>query len=109
MERDLPKFEELDAQVLGMSVDSVPAHEAFCQKCGVRSYPLLSDFMREISKAYGVLRPEGFSERVTFVIDKQGVIRWKQLVPLDEQRDDEVILQALREVEGKPRGKISMR
>ena len=39
-------------------------------------FPLLSDFKREVSRAYGVLNEEGgYSNRVTFVIDKEGVIR----------------------------------
>ncbi len=109
MEQSIPKFEELDAQVLGISVDSVPAHEAFCQKCGVRSYPLLSDFMREVSRSYGVLLPDGFSERATVVIDKHGVVRWKQVNPLKEQRNVQDILQAVRDIEGKPQGKVSLR
>jgi alkyl hydroperoxide reductase subunit AhpC len=39
-------------------------------------FPLLSDFKREVSKAYGVLNEEaGFANRVTFVIDKEGRIK----------------------------------
>jgi alkyl hydroperoxide reductase subunit AhpC len=39
-------------------------------------FPLLSDFKREASRAYGVLNEEGgYSNRVTFVIDKEGIIR----------------------------------
>ncbi len=40
---DLKQFEKLDAQVLGLSVDSVWAHKAFAEKMGI-SYPLLADF-----------------------------------------------------------------
>lgn len=109
MEKDLPKFEELDAQVLGISVDSLPSHQAFANSCGLTKLPLVSDFNRSLSKEYGVLLPEGHSQRATFIIDKEGKVRWKQVVPLDQQRDDEEILKELRKIEGKPSGGISLR
>jgi alkyl hydroperoxide reductase subunit AhpC len=43
-EDDLPRFEEFDTQVLGISVDSVDSHEAWQNSLGGISYPLLSDF-----------------------------------------------------------------
>jgi len=40
------------------------------------TFPLLSDFLRKVSKAYGILDEErGFATRATFVIDKEGIIR----------------------------------
>ena len=70
-------FDGLDAQVLGMSVDSVPTHKAWAEHLGGIDYPLLADFWPhgEVAKKYGILRPEGYSERATFVIDKRGIIR----------------------------------
>lgn len=53
---------------------------------------------RKVAKLYGVLRPEWFSERATFVIDKPGIIRWVQKMPPYEQRDIEEILDALRQL-----------
>lgn len=64
----------------------------------MESFPLLSDFDRKVSRDYGVLRPEWFSERVTFIIDKKGTIRWKQVVPLDHQRNIDEILRELRRI-----------
>jgi len=56
-------------------VDSFATQKEFAKQNGVE-YPLLSDFKREVSRAYGVLNEEGgYANRVTFVIDKQGVIR----------------------------------
>jgi len=65
--------------VLGISVDSFAANKRFAQDLGV-TFPLLSDFHRRVSKAYGILDEErGFARRATFVIDKQGIIRHIEL------------------------------
>ncbi len=96
----------MDAQVLGISVDSVPSHEHFAIECGLKKLPLLSDFLRSVSQTYGLLRPEGHSERATIIIDKQGIVRWKQVVPTDQQRRNEDILQALRQAIGETKGTL---
>lgn len=60
--------------MLGISVNSVPSNAAFAKKIGV-TFPLLSDFHRKVSKEYGVLNvKQGFANRTTFVINKQGII-----------------------------------
>lgn len=72
---DIDYFEEEDTQILAVSVDSVPAQKKFAEELGV-TFPLLSDFQREVSRLYGVLNEErGFAQRTTFVIDKEGIIR----------------------------------
>jgi glutaredoxin-dependent peroxiredoxin len=79
---DLPKYESLDTQVLGVSVDVLGALQAFAEKLGL-TYPLLSDFSRDTVKKYGVMYDDPNSayfrmaQRAYFVIDKQGVIRYK--------------------------------
>lgn len=71
----MPKMEKTDTQVLGISVDSVPANHVFAKQIGV-TFPLLSDFQRTVSREYGILNAKhGFANRTTFVIDKEGVIR----------------------------------
>ena len=58
-----------------MSVDSVPANLAFAKQIGI-TFPVLSDFKRTVVKDYGVLNEEqGFGNRATFLIDKEGIIR----------------------------------
>ena len=58
-----------------MSVDSVPANLEFAKQLGI-TFPLLSDFKRTVVKDYGVFNEEqGFGNRATFLIDKQGIIR----------------------------------
>jgi len=72
---DIAKLESTDTQVLGMSVDSVPTNREFAKQLGV-TFPLLSDFKRTVVKDYGVFNEEqGFGNRTTFVIDKEGIIR----------------------------------
>lgn len=75
-------------------------------ECRLESLPLLSDFKREVTQAYGILRPEGYSERATFIIDKQGIVRWKQIVPSDQQRSNDEILHALKQIAGPPKGTV---
>jgi peroxiredoxin len=62
--------------VLPISVDSVPTLKEFKAKYAMKT-DLLSDFKREASRAWGVLREDTFfSERAYFLIDRDGVVRW---------------------------------
>jgi peroxiredoxin len=71
----IAKFEATNTQVLGLSVDSVPANREFAKQNGL-TFPLLSDFKRTVVKDYGVFNEaQGFGNRATFVIDKDGVIQ----------------------------------
>jgi len=72
---DIAKFDETETQIFGISVDSVPANRRFAQDLGV-TFPLLSDFKRTVVKDYGVFNEaQGFGNRATFVVDKEGIIR----------------------------------
>jgi len=76
---DIAKFEQNNTQVLGISVDSPAANAAFAKQEDLR-FPLLSDFKRTVSKDYGILNEEqGFANRATFVVDKNGVIQHVEL------------------------------
>ena len=100
---DWSRWEELGATVLGISVDSPFVNRKFAEETGV-PFPILSDFNREASEAYGVLYPEffgmkGVSKRAAFVVDGEGVVRWAWVTedagvmpPFDE------ILEAVRSV-----------
>jgi peroxiredoxin Q/BCP len=68
------QFADAGIEVLGVSVDSIDSHKEFKRKQNL-NFTLLSDKDKTVSKEYGVLNPLGFSSRVTFIIDKQGVIR----------------------------------
>ena len=72
---DLAKFEAMDTQVLGISMDSFAANKRFAQDIEV-TFPLLSDWKRKVVKDYGLLNEQtGYSARTTFVIDKEGIIK----------------------------------
>lgn len=78
-------YNNLNAQVLAISVDSLFTLDKFKQEQGF-TFPLLSDFNKEVSAAYGsiyqdfVLDMKGVSKRSAFVIDKEGVIRYTEVL-----------------------------
>jgi len=75
---DLKRFEQLDAQVLGLSVDSVWSHKAFADKMGIH-YPLLADFHPRgaVADKFGVyLADKGITGRAIAVIDRNGNLSW---------------------------------
>ncbi len=72
---DIAHFENTDTKILGISVDSVPANRRFAEDINV-TFPLLSDFNRNVSEEYGILNQQrGTAMRTTYVVDKQGIIR----------------------------------
>ena len=79
---EMAKYQEQSGQfnanntvILGMSVDSTWANEAFADKLGVK-FPILSDTSRTISKNYGLFNEQQLvANRATFVIDKNGVVQ----------------------------------
>src|SRR5438552_7104746 len=97
-EADLGRFERADTHVLGISVDSVPCNKAWAKSLGGISYDLLSDFepKGEVAKKFGVLRPEGYTERALFVINKEGKIVYKDIHEIGQQPDNEEIFEVLR-------------
>jgi len=66
----------LDAEIIGVSLDTPEKHASFAEKYQL-PYPIVSDGDAKISGAYGVARLGGWlpTKRVTFVIDKTGVVR----------------------------------
>jgi mycoredoxin-dependent peroxiredoxin len=75
---DMKNFERLDAQVLGLSVDSVWSHKAWADKMGIR-YPLLADFHPRgaVAEKFGVYLPEkGITARAIAIIDRSGKVAW---------------------------------
>ncbi|MFB8771228.1 peroxiredoxin [Streptomyces broussonetiae] len=86
---NLPRFTDRDTQVLAVSNDSIHTLRVFAEQEGLE-YPLLSDFWPhgETSRAYGVFdEAKGCAVRGTFVIDKEGVVRWTVVNALPDARD----------------------
>jgi peroxiredoxin len=96
--KERQSFEGLDAQVLGLSVDSAPAHKAWAEHLGGIEYPLLADFWPhgEVAKKYGILRDEGYSERATFVIDKNGILRHIEVHEIGKVPDRAKLIEILK-------------
>jgi len=83
------------AVVLGVSADDVTSHAAFSSKFHL-PFPLLADPSKQIIDAYGVRMPAlGFAKRVTFIIDKQGVIR-HMVSNVDTKAHDKQVLELLK-------------
>jgi peroxiredoxin len=77
----MAKLTASDSVVMGISIDSPAANNAFAEKIGV-TFPLLSDMNRKVLTQYGILKTYSrekedyqWAQRTTFVIDKQGIIQ----------------------------------
>ncbi|MER5963284.1 peroxiredoxin [Streptomyces sp. NPDC002057] len=94
---NLPAFVNDDTQLLAVSNDSIHTLRVFAEQESLE-FPLLSDFWPhgEASRAYGVLDEEkGCAVRGTFIIDKDGVVRWTVVNALPDARDLGEYLKAL--------------
>ena len=83
---DIARYNRADTAVFGISVDSIFTLAAF-KEAQALSFPLLSDFNKEISAAYDCLyesftdmNMKGVSKRSAFVIDKQGIIQYAEVL-----------------------------
>lgn len=98
-EADKQRFADADAQVLGISVDSIPSHVAWAKSLGGISYDLLSDFhpKGEVARKYGAYREnDGFSERALFIVDKEGKIAYIDMHELLDQPNNEELFSVLK-------------
>jgi mycoredoxin-dependent peroxiredoxin len=97
---DLKQFDKLDAQVLGLSVDSVWAHKAFAEKMGI-NYPLLADFHPKgaVADKFGMyLSEKGITGRAIAIINKAGKIAWFKNYDIPVVPDMNEVAQALAAV-----------
>jgi len=69
------KFAGMNSAVYGISTDNTPSQKYWAEEVLKSSVPILSDFQKDIAKAYGVLMPSGVANRTTFVIDTAGRIQ----------------------------------
>ena len=100
-EADLERFKSYDAQVLGISVDSVPCNTAWAKSFGGLSYDLLSDFHPKgaVAKSYGAYREaQGISERALFIVDKEGKLAYIDIHEISDQPDNEDLFEVLRKM-----------
>ena len=98
------KFAEQNAQVVGISPDSIYSHLAWQEKSiGWQDYPLASDYWPHagIAQKYGILREgpplPGINERAVFIVDKQGRIAFSRTYELSQEPDyDELVAEVGR-------------
>jgi peroxiredoxin Q/BCP len=75
---DGDRLEALGVPMMGISPQSVESHEQFADRHGL-TVPLLSDPGKKIARAYGVVGPGGFIRRAVFLIDAEGVLRYRHV------------------------------
>jgi mycoredoxin-dependent peroxiredoxin len=100
MRDDFPEVTRDDAELLTVSVDSTYTHRAWSDAEHFE-FPLLSDFWPHgaVAKEYGVFDSgRGIATRGTFIIDKEGVVRWKVVNPVPQARDIADYQKALAEL-----------
>jgi len=98
---DMKQFDKLDAQVLGLSVDSVWSHKAFAEKTGIQ-YPLLADFQPRgaVAEKFGVYLPDkGITGRAIAIIDRKGNIAWFKNYDIPVVPDIKEVSDALAKVQ----------
>ncbi len=99
-QRDLPQFQQKNAVVLGVSVDTVDSHQQFCTKESL-TFKLLADPTHEVTTQYGSLgdfKGMVLANRNTFLIDPEGVIR-KVYVKVNPEVHSQELLTALTELQ----------
>lgn len=72
------RIQAAGGEIVEVSADSLHSHKRWVQDLGGVPFPFLPDFKKEMTNSFGVLNPEmGAPRRSVFVIDKQGVVRYK--------------------------------
>ncbi len=102
---DMKQFETLDAEVLGVSVDSVWSHKAFADKMGIK-YSLLADFHPRgaMSDKYGVyLADKGITGRAIAIVNKAGKVAWFKNYDIPVVPDIKEVAAALSQVKAASR------
>lgn len=89
------RLDELDADVIGISPQSVASHDRFAAEHHL-TVPLLADTEHATARAYGVVAPGGLVRRSIFIVDPDGIIRYRHVALLGlRYRDVERLSEAL--------------
>ena len=102
----MTKDEKENVQILTVSIDSHEDSKKFVQKLKERfpgdlDFPMLEDKEHRVINRYGILNPDGkgWPHPATYVIDKQGIVRWKFIETDYKKRPtNDQILAALRQI-----------
>src|SRR5215467_11508465 len=100
--KDISKFAELNAQVVGISTDSIYSHLAWQEKSiGWQDFPMASDYWPHggVAQQFGILREgeplPGINERAVFIVDKEGKIAFSRVYELGQEPDYEELVREL--------------
>ena len=99
-QRDLPQYDQKNAVILGVSVDTVESHQQFCAKDSL-TFKLLADDAKEVTAKYGSIqemRGMTLAARNTFLVDPKGVIR-KVYLKVNPTPHSAEVLAALSELQ----------
>jgi peroxiredoxin len=95
---DFPKFEQANAEVVGISTDSFFSHKAWADALSLKQ-KLLADFNRDVVKQYGLyFEPLNCGKRATVIVDKNGKVAYAKVQEIKTARDDKEILEALKKL-----------
>ena len=99
LEKSFKTLDLLNTYPVGLSVDSIPAKHAWSRALKIRNLRMLSDFWPhgEVARKLGLLRKEGFSERVSIIVDEYGKVIWYKVYPIKELPDLKEIIRFLTE------------
>lgn len=91
------EFEECSCQIIACSTDSEHSHKAWFERdLQEVKYPVLADTRHEVSQSFNVLGDDGASQRGTFIIDPEGVLRWMMVSDNSVGRSVSETLRALK-------------
>jgi peroxiredoxin (alkyl hydroperoxide reductase subunit C) len=99
---DLGSFQNDDVQIITVSVDSPYSHKVFSEREGYQ-FPLLADFWPHgaVARAYGVFnKTTGFANRGTFLVDRDGVVRFAEMNEPGQGRDAQRWREAIKDLIG---------
>jgi peroxiredoxin Q/BCP len=96
-----PDFDQVNAQVIGLSEDDVSSHKNFCNKFGL-NIPLLADPQGQLLKAVGIEQSEYkgtmYWNRTTFIVDPRGTLR-KVYQNVNPENHEKVVLEDIKKLQ----------
>ena len=90
LQKNIQTLIDKDTVALGISVDSIPTKKAWAESLGVTQVEFLSDFHPKgaVASMYGIYIDEkGIGGRAVFVVDKQGIVRFAKVYPIQQKPD----------------------